>query len=217
MGGISGSDSRGAAISRLKAFLRRMPYVAGFLDEPYLDEAAESLYADIANEFGAEVMVDDAALGERVQLLVDESRRQASATKAAIDGLYGYVDISLANAETPRIDRRMMPWSRHPGIRKAIAIMMDRYGERLTTDELAGAAGLGKSQFIAAFKSETGLTPHEYLRRIRIDSAMEFLRAGDSVTETCFKVGFSSLSGFEAAFVDLTGMKPRESQKGRQA
>ena len=103
--------------------------------------------------------------------------------------------------------------ARHPGIRLAILRIREKFGQNLTTEKLSEAAGLSKSQFMAAFKRETGFTPHEYLRRVRIGAALRLLQAGKNVTETCFEVGFTSLSGFKQAFVELTGVLPNEISK----
>jgi AraC-like DNA-binding protein len=210
VGATRGEGRRAATVERLKEFLRRMPYVSGFVDESYIEVAAEAIYDDIASEYDTGTTVDDGELGERVRLLVDEMRRQAAATRSVLDGICGFVDVSRARSAAPRVDPNFKPWARHPGIRKAIGHIMDHYGERITNEDLAAAACLSKSHFMTAFKAETGMTPHEFLRRARIESAMRLLAEGMEVTEVAFSIGFSSLSGFESAFADLAGMSPGE-------
>jgi AraC-like DNA-binding protein len=55
------------------------------------------------------------------------------------------------------------------------------------------------------------MTWREALRRIRIIRAVELLADGDmQVTEAALAVGYSSLSGFNAAFRDLMDMNPSD-------
>src|ERR1041385_38285 len=65
---------------------------------------------------------------------------------------------------------------------------------------LAGVAELSSHHLLRAFRRAFGETPHEYLTRVRLDRAKAALRAGSSVTEACFEVGFSSLGSFSSLF-----------------
>jgi AraC family transcriptional regulator len=65
-------------------------------------------------------------------------------------------------------------------------------GEPLPLRAMAGAAGLSVSQFARQFKTRTGLTPHQYLVRRRVDAACDLLR--DTVVpiaEVALRCGFS--------------------------
>jgi AraC-like DNA-binding protein len=99
---------------------------------------------------------------------------------------------------------------RHPGVERARRLIEAEYRSSLALRDLAAAAGLGKSQFIAAFKRQVGSTPHDYLRRVRVEEAKRLLARGRGVTEAAFDVGFGSLSGFEEAFFGLVGVTPIE-------
>lgn len=70
--------------------------------------------------------------------------------------------------------------------------MHDRLAEPLPLAELAAVLGLSVSQFTRRFKAATGLTPHRYLVRLRVEAAARLLRAGTApiatVATTC---GFS--------------------------
>jgi AraC-like DNA-binding protein len=63
------------------------------------------------------------------------------------------------------------------------------------------------------FKKHYGLTPRQYLIDKRIEKSKEQLINGMSVTETCFAVGFESLSSFSTLFKTKTGKPPSEFQK----
>jgi len=88
-----------------------------------------------------------------------------------------------------------------------------RYDEALTVPVLAGVAGLSPFHFVRSFRAAYGLTPHDYLTRVRIDRARERLAMGASVTETCLDVGFSSLGSFSTLFRRQIGCSPSAYQR----
>jgi AraC-like DNA-binding protein len=198
-------------------FLRHLPYVLGSLDEEAIIELAASLVEEASSEFGLEPRLDPAALGEEVKRLVEEARRQAPGTRAVLAGIGGLLSVERPRREPKAIELGPAARARHPGVRRAIALIAKAYPERLSTEDLARTACLSKSQFMALFKKETGFTPHEYLRRVRIENAVRLLEEGQEVLDTCCVVGFSSLSGFEQAFVELAGIKPSEIKLGSRA
>lgn len=75
---------------------------------------------------------------------------------------------------------------------------------------LARIAGVSPYHMLRVFRRAFGETPHHCLTRMRIDRAKAALRAGKSVTETCFDVGFSSMGSFSALFHRLVGVAPSE-------
>jgi AraC-like DNA-binding protein len=88
--------------------------------------------------------------------------------------------------------------------------LIDRdYGQPLDVPALARAAHASTAHFSRAFKRAFGETPHQYLRRRRIERAKELLReSGLSVTEVSLEVGFRSLGSFSAAFSETVGEPP---------
>jgi AraC-like DNA-binding protein len=74
--------------------------------------------------------------------------------------------------------------------------------------QLARVAGISPHHLLRVFRRAFGETPHQYLTRQRIERAKAALRAGRSVTETCFDVGFSSLGSFSTRFRQLVGVPP---------
>jgi AraC family transcriptional regulator len=72
------------------------------------------------------------------------------------------------------------------------------------------------------FAEEVGMGIPKFLRMLRIERAADLLRTGRmSVTEVAFTVGYSSLSAFNRAFVELKGccpgLYPKVKIAGRQA
>ena len=88
--------------------------------------------------------------------------------------------------------------------------MRDHIDEEITVGQLAAVACLSPFHFIRMFRLRTGVPPHRYLSRLRLDSAKLLLIDGgpslQSISDTC---RFSSLSNFTRAFRRATGVTPR--------
>lgn len=86
----------------------------------------------------------------------------------------------------------------------------DELSHPLQLPELARSAGVSRFHFLRVFKTCFGETPHEYVSRLRIERSKQLLRAGHSVTDACFEVGFSGLGSFSARFKSEVGVSPSE-------
>lgn len=91
------------------------------------------------------------------------------------------------------------------------------YATPLTVETLAALAGLSTFHFIRAFRATFGTTPHQYLRRRRLERAKQLLATtAYPVTEVCDKVGFHSLGSFTTLFRKQTGETPAEYRAARR-
>ena len=79
------------------------------------------------------------------------------------------------------------------------------YADPIDLDNIADEAYFSKFHFIRAFKTIYRKTPHQYLIAVRIDKAMELLKADFPVSEVCYDVGFESVSSFSRLFKRMTG------------
>jgi len=87
------------------------------------------------------------------------------------------------------------------------------FGDNIHLDNIADEAYFSKFHFIRLFKTIYGKTPHQYLIRVRIENAKEFLQKGISVTETCFIVGFDSVTSFSGLFRRYSKLSPSAFQR----
>jgi AraC family transcriptional regulator len=93
----------------------------------------------------------------------------------------------------------------------ARAFMEERVSEPLTIAEIAREACLNRYYFIELFRTAFGVTPHQYLRRKKLDYAHSLLRTGEhSVTAVCHLVGFQSVASFTNLFRRTFGQTPSE-------
>jgi AraC-like DNA-binding protein len=95
-------------------------------------------------------------------------------------------------------------------LRRAIAIIEERYSEKLLLDDLGAGAGLTSFQLIALFKRGTGLTPHTYLVQVRLRAACRMLRRGTSIAETSVATGFFDQSAMTNQFKRYFAITPMQ-------
>jgi AraC-like DNA-binding protein len=91
----------------------------------------------------------------------------------------------------------------------------DDFSGEHTLAALAREAGMSPFHFARVFRELAGLPPHRYLLRRRLGAAAGMLRDGRPVTETCFAVGFQSLSHFVHAFRRAFGVSPSRFARAR--
>lgn len=83
--------------------------------------------------------------------------------------------------------------------------------EEVDLVSLSRAAALSPYYLSRLFKAHVGISPHQYLIRIRIKRAAELLQNSSlTVTQVCYQVGFNSLSHFITTFRQHTGLTPSQ-------
>jgi AraC-like DNA-binding protein len=93
----------------------------------------------------------------------------------------------------------------------------ENFASNIDLNRIADEACFSKFHFVRLFKDIYGRTPHQYLTRVRIEKAKEYLDEGQTVAYACFKVGFDSISSFTGLFKRRTGQTPRHYQLERLA
>jgi len=95
-------------------------------------------------------------------------------------------------------------------LRRVMEYVETNLAETVSLADLAAAAGLTRMHFAAQFRAATGLPPHEYLLRRRIERAQEMLAEDrESLVEIALSVGFQTQSHFTSVFKRFVGQPPR--------
>ena len=87
--------------------------------------------------------------------------------------------------------------------------MQTHYPDALSVATLADHVGLERTYFSDLFKKKTGLSPYQYLTRLRIQKACQFLAQGHSIAETSYLVGMEP-HNFGRVFKKEVDCSPRE-------
>jgi len=75
--------------------------------------------------------------------------------------------------------------------------------------DAARACGLSRGHFTSAFRVATGLTPHQWLQRYRIDKAKSLLlNPSTSIADAASECGFADQSHLTRVFARLVGSTP---------
>lgn len=83
-----------------------------------------------------------------------------------------------------------------------------RFADQHLLLTLARSVGMSPFRFARIFRELTGFAPHQYLLKVRYREALRMLRDGATVTEACFRSGFSNLSHFTRGFRKRFGQRP---------
>ncbi|SHG59483.1 AraC family transcriptional regulator [Cognatishimia maritima] len=112
-------------------------------------------------------------------------------------------------AETP--SRAGLPSGKSDAVRKALALTETQLAGEPSFEMIATQVALSPRTLARRFSEELGMTWRQALRRLRMNHAIEALADPQrQITEIAFSVGYNSLSAFNTAFRDFTGLTPTE-------
>jgi two-component system response regulator YesN len=102
-------------------------------------------------------------------------------------------------------------------IEAAIEIMSHEHGRNLPVREIASKVRLSRWRFIHLFKTETTLTPKQYMVRIRMRRAERLLQDSFlSIKEIAAEAGFADPSHFSRECKRHWGVSPSQIRERRR-
>ena len=94
-------------------------------------------------------------------------------------------------------------------LHKIMNAVLTNPAEEHSLEAMASVAGVTPSHFCRLFKKATGISPHQYVMKARLDRAQELLGASDmSIAAIADRLGFTSQSHFTRAFRQYAGQTP---------
>jgi AraC-like DNA-binding protein len=93
-------------------------------------------------------------------------------------------------------------------VRRARERVADDLGNPPSLSELATLVGLSKYQLLRRFERAYGMTPHEWLRQVRVERARASIRGGTSLAQVAADCGFADQGHMTRAFVAHFGFTP---------
>ena len=112
----------------------------------------------------------------------------------------------LAEVRGPELWAR--PAFLNPQVGRAMRALHLEPMRKWTVAGLARSAGMSRSTFAEAFTRLVGEPPLTYLNRLRMQRAVDLLRAGSGITEVATQVGYASDGAFSKAFKRALGVCP---------
>jgi AraC family transcriptional regulator len=153
----------------------------------------------------------DIVLDKLGRALLDANRVGGSFGQTYADGISMAI-VARLMASASRVPpsegsraRKLAPWR----LKRAIEYVEARLDERMSLADIAASAGLTRMHFAAQFRAATGLRPHEYLLRRRVERAQDMLAGtGGSLVDVALSVGFQTQSHFTTVFKRYAGQPP---------
>jgi AraC family transcriptional regulator len=149
------------------------------------------------------------------RMLMPEGQSKPDAEAAVFDLMIAIISGSS--------DLRLLRSQRPPAaagdhrIRRVVAQMRERPGDRLDIPSLAKCAGLSRPHFFAQFKRSTGLSPAVFLNTLRMESAYRMLlRQERMIFDIGHDLGFEAHSNFTRFFREHQGISPSEYRRATQ-
>ena len=126
-------------------------------------------------------------------------------------------DREMVSALTAALNRILSrtPYFNHPSpfMHEMLLYISAHLSEEITVKKLSEITKYHPNYFIGLFKSESGLTPHQYILRLRMQKARALLLGGARVAEASAEVGYSDAASFARAFRAVYGISPQQCAK----
>jgi AraC-like DNA-binding protein len=100
-----------------------------------------------------------------------------------------------------------------PLSQKAKKLIASNYHSDLSIRDVARQLDVSHAHLARQFKRDFGLTPLNYLHRLRVSEAMGRLSKGEPPLEVGYDVGFNDTSRFYSDFLKVTGTSPGKCRK----
>ena len=95
-------------------------------------------------------------------------------------------------------------------IARSISHLSANLDEQISIDTLASRAGMSRARFHRRFKEATRMSPIQFIKAMRLNSAAMNIAAGMTVSEAASKAGYLSPSQFSREFKRSYGQPPRQ-------
>lgn len=102
----------------------------------------------------------------------------------------------------------------YPVIKKVVEYIQDNIESKLDLKMLSELSGLSPNYFHRVFTENLGITPNDYITKIRLDKARELLvKTSLPVSEISFRCGFENIPYFSYLFKKHLGISPGKFRK----
>ena len=196
-----GGDARGVVVAvghrRVAELLHEVPLRPGVFRDLYLRPVCDDFIRVALN-----------------QLLVS-MRSNLGTDSLFADGVILAIFAALARHGTrreTRAKRGLADWQLRRVVEKIESM------QAVSLAELAASANLSPFHFARAFKQTTGVPPHHFQQRVRVERAKDLLATtGLSITEIAFRVGYGSSQTLARVFRKSVGTTPAEYRRSALA
>lgn len=211
---------RGGCSEKKKNLYERLPGTTTFYlsGEPHqMVEMHNSLHVNLEmdvsffNRFGFSEDLFGKTIGKTPDarfLMLKVYRELIAADDFALPSVQMLLLEFLNCSEKWRHEQNIPEW-----MRRVHDLMNDRWAETLTLNDLANAAGVHPVTVSHYFPKYFACTFGTYMRKLKVEKALELLTPQASLTAIALECGFFDQSHFIRNFKELTGYLPTQYQK----
>ncbi|MEU6097643.1 GlxA family transcriptional regulator [Streptomyces sp. NPDC047079] len=153
----------------------------------------------------------------------------SAGVSTGIDMALALVDDDLGAARALEVAKYLVLYFKRPGAQTQFSMVLDtqltdrepirgvqdwiqeNLHRTLPVSELAQRASMSPRHFARVFGQTVGMTPGQYVRRLRIARARQLLEATDlSVRQIASRCGFTAIETFLRAFAAVVGLTPAQ-------
>jgi AraC family transcriptional regulator len=99
-------------------------------------------------------------------------------------------------------------------LRQTIEYIQAHLGEDLSLNDIANELGMSQYYFCHLFKRSTGISPHQFLIRQRVEQAKHLLKQPErTILSVAMECGFANQSHLAKCFRQYTGINPNQFRK----
>lgn len=119
------------------------------------------------------------------------------------------IDVLQLSRTPPRKRSKLAAWQ----LRRATDYIEAHCLRSIRLEELATLTNLSPSHFSHAFKASTGIPPHRWQTRARLEHAKQLIAADRPLTDVAVETGFSDQAHFTRVFRKIVGTTPANWKK----
>ena len=184
-----------------------------YLPRSALDDLTEQSRTPRIGELACDLGVahDDAIVRHIGATLQEGLRRPGETNQLFVDHMMLALAAHVAQAygglrpDAKSIRGGLAPWQ----VRRACEKLESDLGGKISLQQIAAEFDLSISHFSRAFRSSTGLPPHQWLLQQRVKAAKQLMTVRElSLSEIAISAGFANQSHFTRVFSAVVGVSP---------
>lgn len=191
--------------------LGRKADVIGKYDSEYCDEYVESMF----KKDDESILEQGVHIRNKIELVTTMNGvlKWHITNKIPIYGGCGYI-CGIAGVTREFEDDRISEPREHAALDKVVRFINKHYSEELSTQRIAGIAGMSISALGRNFKKTFHITPAQYINRYRVQQACRLLsQSGRSMASIAHDCGFCDQSHFNRIFRQIIHATPGSYRK----
>jgi len=195
----------------------RLSFTLMSLDPEYLDKVARETFDLDPAQVRLKTVEGrrDPVITSIAGTLIREVMNGDAGSRQYAESLANLLSIHLLRnyAEHPLPIEKEKLFSQPRGVVQAMNFIHQNYSTDISLADIAAAAHLSTYHLTRVFKKSAGVSPHQYLVQVRVNSARSLLSAGAgdrSLAEIAAAVGFSDQSHLTRHFKRVLGVTPKQ-------